>query len=75
MLAAAGHPSYPGTMDQPQANPGLARIDAALRRIEAAARARAAAAESLEQRHAALRASMAEAITALDQVIAGQSDD
>ncbi|RSV16360.1 MULTISPECIES: hypothetical protein [Sphingomonas] len=62
-------------MDQPHANPGLARIDAALRRIEAAARARAAAAESLEQRHAALRASMAEAITALDQVIAGQGDD
>ncbi|MBB3910403.1 hypothetical protein [Sphingomonas desiccabilis] len=61
-------------MDQPEANPGLARIDAALQRIEAAARARAAAAESLERRHAALRASMAEAITALDHVIAGRSD-
>ncbi|MCC2975820.1 hypothetical protein LK533_03910 [Sphingomonas sp. PL-96] len=57
-------------MDQPQANPGLSRIDAALARIEAAARARLAATDSLEHRHAALRTSMAEAIAALDQVIA-----
>lgn len=58
-------------MDQPQANPGLLRIDAALARIEAAARARLAETEALEYRHAALRTSMAEAIAALDQVIAG----
>lgn len=46
------------------------RIDAALARIEAAIAARAAGAEALVQRHAALKARMAEAVSALDDVIA-----
>lgn len=61
-------------MDQPHANPGLLRIDAALARIEAAARARRVATDSLARRHAALRASMADAIAELDQVIASEDD-
>ena len=43
----------------------------ALARIEAAACTRLVEIDALEQRHAALRTSMAEAIAALDQVIAG----
>lgn len=46
------------------------RIDAALARIEAAVDARARAADALARRHAALKARMAEAVTALDDVIA-----
>ena len=46
------------------------RIDAALARIEAAIAARAAGAEALARRHAALKARMAEAVAALDDVIA-----
>lgn len=46
------------------------RIDAALARIETAITARAEAGEALSRRHAALKARMAEAVTALDDVIA-----
>ncbi|SEN22285.1 hypothetical protein SAMN05192583_2284 [Sphingomonas gellani] len=46
------------------------RIDAAIIRIEAAVSARAAEARALSDRHAALKARMAEALTALDDVIA-----
>jgi uncharacterized protein YhaN len=46
------------------------RIDAAIARIEAAIDTRARAAEKLSQRHAALKARMAEAVSALDEVIA-----
>ena len=46
------------------------RIDAALSRIEKALTQRAAAAEALTRRHAALKARMAEAVAALDDVIA-----
>jgi uncharacterized protein YhaN len=46
------------------------RIDAAVARIESAVAARAASAEALTQRHSALKARMAEAVKALDEVIA-----
>ncbi|WP_375392692.1 hypothetical protein [uncultured Sphingomonas sp.] len=46
------------------------RIDTALARIEAAITARADEAEAIARRHAALKARMAEAVAALDDVIA-----
>ena len=46
------------------------RIDAALARIERAIAARASGADALAKRHAALKARMAEAVAALDDVIA-----
>lgn len=46
------------------------RIDAALARIERAIASRAHGAEALARRHAALKARMAEAVAALDDVIA-----
>ena len=49
--------------------PAADRIDAALARIEAAIATRAASAEALARRHAALKARMAEAVAALDDVI------
>ncbi|MET4896693.1 hypothetical protein RN629_05895 [Sphingomonadaceae bacterium jetA1] len=45
------------------------RIDRAIARIEQAIRARAAKEEALARRHAALKVRMAEAVTALDEVI------
>ena len=45
------------------------RIDAAIARIEAAITARARSSDSLAKRHAALKARMAEAVAALDDVI------
>ncbi|WP_419809490.1 hypothetical protein [Sphingomonas sp.] len=50
--------------------PAADRIDAALSRIDAALAARAAAGDVLSRRHAALKARMAEAVAALDDVIA-----
>jgi hypothetical protein len=46
------------------------RIEAAARRIEAALAARARSADTLGKRHAALKARMADAVSALDEVIA-----
>jgi hypothetical protein len=46
------------------------RIDAAFERIEAAIAARTASADALTRRHTALKARMAEAVQALDDVIA-----
>ncbi len=46
------------------------RIDAAIARIETAIATRAAAGDALARRHAALKARMAEAVSALDEVIA-----
>ncbi|MEG8054111.1 hypothetical protein QP185_14245 [Sphingomonas aerolata] len=45
------------------------RIDAAIGRIEAAIHARAESGDALARRHAALKARMAEAVAALDDVI------
>ena len=45
------------------------RIDAAITRIEAAVAVQAASAEAMARRHAALKARMVEAVTALDEVI------
>ena len=45
------------------------RIDAAIARIESAIDARAKAGDALARRHAALKARMAEAVSALDDVI------
>ncbi|MEG3090755.1 hypothetical protein [Sphingomonas sp. PB1R3] len=45
------------------------RIDHAIARIERAMRTRAAKEDALARRHAALKARMAEAVTALDDVI------
>ncbi|MBB3879205.1 hypothetical protein [Sphingomonas pseudosanguinis] len=46
------------------------RIDRAIARIEQTIRNRAAKEEALARRHAALKARMAEAVSALDDVIA-----
>lgn len=56
-------------LDQDQPDPA-ARIEAALARIEAAIAARGKAADALARRHAALKTRMAEAVQALDDVIA-----
>ncbi|KQN28160.1 hypothetical protein ASF00_09655 [Sphingomonas sp. Leaf34] len=45
------------------------RIDAAIIRIEAAINARTRSGDALAKRHAALKARMAEAVAALDDVI------
>ncbi|MET3760594.1 hypothetical protein [Sphingomonas sp. UYEF23] len=52
----------------------LDRIDRALERIEAAAAARTASTAALQKRHEKLRARMAEAVSALDTVIARESE-
>lgn len=57
-------------MDDPQYGAAVDRIERALTRIERAAQARAFEADALGRRHTALRARMAEAVAALDQVIA-----
>lgn len=49
------------------------RIDAAIARIEAQIALRAEAGDALARRHAALKARMAEAVAALDEVIARES--
>jgi hypothetical protein len=61
-----------GAMDT---NPTSAvdRIDAAIARIETQIASRADAGEALARRHAALKARMAEAVAALDDVIARES--
>jgi len=51
------------------------RIDAAITRIEAALAQRARTADVLQRRHAALKARMAEAVTALDEVITRGSQE
>lgn len=53
--------------------PATDRIERAIARIEAAIDARARDAEQLARRHAALKARMAEAVSALDEVIARES--
>ena len=50
--------------------PAVDRIEAAIARIEAAVAARVERGDILAQRHAALQARMAEAVSALDDVIA-----
>ena len=57
-------------MADPTPNTPLDRIDRALARIEAAAAARTANGTALMQRHETLRTRMAEAVAALDAVIA-----
>ena len=58
----------------PSADPSATdRVDAAIARIEAAIDARTRAADALATRHAALKARMAEAVAALDDVIARES--
>jgi hypothetical protein len=52
----------------------LDRIDRALERIEAAAAARTASNTALQKRHEKLRTRMAEAVAALDAVIARESE-
>lgn len=52
------------------ASSAATRIDAAIARIEAAVRTRAESSDALTRRHAALKARMAEAVSALDDVIA-----
>ena len=54
--------------------PAIDRIDRALARIEAAATARTAANTALIRRHETLRTRMAEAVAALDAVIARESE-
>lgn len=56
------------------ASPTLDRIDRALARIEAAAAARTASNVALVHRHETLRTRMAEAVAALDAVIAREAD-
>lgn len=52
------------------APPSLDRIERALARIEAAAAKRAFAGDALRRRHERLRASVTEAVAALDTMIA-----
>ncbi|VXC93561.1 hypothetical protein [Sphingomonas sp. 8AM] len=51
-------------------NPAIARLDAAITRVENAIAARRAADALLERRHATLKATMAQAVAALDTIIA-----
>lgn len=67
-LAARDSRAYPGRMSEPA--PATERIDRAIARIQAAVAARAASGDALARRHAALKARMAEALSALDDVIA-----
>ncbi|WP_294236299.1 hypothetical protein [uncultured Sphingomonas sp.] len=60
-------------MSEPIADDALSsveRIDHAIARIERAIRNRAAKEDALARRHAALKARMADAVSALDEVIA-----
>jgi hypothetical protein len=59
-------------MDTPTPS-AVDRIDVAIARIEAQIAARSEAADALANRHAALKARMAEAVAALDDVIARES--
>lgn len=52
-----------------------ARIDAAISRIEAALARQTKAADTLRRRHATLKTRMAEAVKALDEVIARSGPD
>lgn len=63
-------PDAPTAVDRPPDGPtAVDRIDAAIGRIEAAIHARAESGDALAMRHAALKARMAEAVAALDDVI------
>jgi hypothetical protein len=57
-------------MDDTDRHPAIDRIERAVERIEQASMARVRAGDSLARRHAALRARMAEAVKALDELIA-----
>jgi hypothetical protein len=60
----------PVGMDDTDRHPAIDRIERAVERIEQASMARVRAGDSLARRHAALRARMAEAVKALDELIA-----
>ena len=71
--AFAGLPlatAAPTSLRMPDTLSAVDRIDAAIARIESAIDARARAGDALARRHAALKARMAEAVSALDDVIA-----
>ena len=51
-------------------NPAIARLEAAIGRVEQAIAQRRAADALLERRHATLKATMAQAVAALDAIIA-----
>ena len=51
-------------------NPAIARLEAAIARVERAVEQRNRAAVAMNRRHATLKDRMAEAVAALDQVIA-----
>ncbi|KTT76659.1 hypothetical protein [Sphingomonas endophytica] len=53
-------------------NPAIARLDAAITRVEQAIAARHAADALLERRCATLKATMAQAVAALDAIIANE---
>ncbi len=53
-------------------NPAIVRLDAAITRVERVIDGRRAAAAELERRHAKLKATMAEAVAALDEIIANK---
>lgn len=59
-------------MEQEQPDPAT-RIDTALARIDAAIAERGRSADALARRHAVLKARMAEAVEALDDVIAREA--
>jgi len=56
-------------------NPAIARLDAAITRVETAIAARHAADALLERRHATLKATMAQAVAAIDAIIANTPDE
>ena len=70
LVAPPGHAISQGMSDTlPDAPTAVERIDAAIARIESAIAARAESGDALAKRHAALKARMAEAVAALDDVI------
>ncbi len=66
----AGHRPHAYVVAMADTPTAVERIDAAIARIETAIDARATAGDALARRHAALKARMAEAVSALDDVIA-----
>ena len=66
---------YRGAVMDTTSLSAVERIDAAIARIETQISARADAGDALARRHAALKARMAEAVAALDDVIARESID
>ena len=69
VLSGAARDPIASCMD----NPAIARLENAIERVEQALAHRSAAEAALAGRHAVLKATMAEAATALDEIIASHA--